>query len=193
VKELAILGGPNGAGKTTAAPFVLPLKLGIVEFINADEIARGLSPFNPGSAALAAGRLMLSRLHDLAAGEQNFAFETTCSGNGHIRFISRCKELGWRTTLAFLWLPSPEMAIERVTRRVAKGGHSIDFEVIVRRYWTGVSNMRRHYLPLVDVATIYDNSGDWPILVAQSNAETGISVVDADRWELIERAAPWPA
>jgi predicted ABC-type ATPase len=188
-KQLIVLGGPNGAGKTTAAQVVVPQKLGIAEFINADEIARGLSPFNPDGAALAAGRLMLRRMRDLARGEQSFAIETTCSGQGHLKFLRRCKDAGWQIILVFLWLPSPQIAIDRVARRVAKGGHAVPPKVVVRRYRAGLRNMYAHYLPLADVAAIYDNSGDEPILIAEGIAGADLTVRDAVRWELIERAS----
>ena len=115
-----IIGGPNGAGKTTAAQVVLPQQLDIREFVNADEIARGLSPFNPGGAALAAGRLMLERIRNLVQDRRSFAFETTCAGRSHLSLLRRCKAEGWRVTLVYLWLPSVEAALNRAaspTRR----------------------------------------------------------------------------
>ncbi len=186
MKDLVVLGGPNGAGKTTAAQIVVPRKLGIAEFVNADEIARGLSPFNPEAAALAAGRVMLQRMRQLAAGEASFAIETTCSGTGHVRFLERCKDIGWRITFIFLWLPSPDIAIARVANRVAGGGHAIEPPVIVRRYWSGLRNMRTRYLPLADIAAIYDNSGNEPILVAEQFSPNGPVIYDGERWEAIK-------
>src|SRR6266478_2721920 len=82
---------PNGAGKTTAAPVLLPQELGIREFVNADEIARGLSPFNAEGAALAAGRFMIERMQYLVRNEQSFAFETTCSGRAHASWLRECR------------------------------------------------------------------------------------------------------
>jgi predicted ABC-type ATPase len=189
VRELVVLGGANGAGKTTAAQVVVPRKLGIAEFINADEIARGLSPFNPDGAAFAAGRLMLQRMRSLASGEQSFAIETTCSGRGHLNFLRQCKDAGWRLTFVFLWLPSPQVAIARVERRVATGGHAVHPAIVTRRYWGGLKNMRANYLPLADVAAIYDNAGDEPILIAERISGADLTVHDAERWELIERGS----
>jgi predicted ABC-type ATPase len=189
VKELLVLGGPNGAGKTTAAQIVVPRKLNIAEFINADEIARGLSPFNPDGAALAAGRLMLKRMQALASGEASFAIETTCSGKGHFNFLRRCKNAGWRISLVFLWLPSPEIAIERVARRVMAGGHAIAPEIIIRRYWAGLRNMRSLYLPLANIVAIYDNAGEEPILIAERLSGADLALHDEARWALIEEAS----
>jgi predicted ABC-type ATPase len=186
VPELIVLGGPNGAGKTTAAEVLLPRKLAIAEFVNADEIARGLSRFNPDGAGFAAGRLMLMRMRDLASGTRDFAFETTCSGRGHVRFLRECKQAGWRIRFLYLRLPSPEMAVERVAKRVADGGHSVPADIVIRRYRAGWRNMLTYYLPLADAAAIYDNGGDMPILVAER--ATGIELVihDPERWAQIE-------
>jgi predicted ABC-type ATPase len=145
LRDLIVLGGPNGAGKTTAAQTVLPRNLEAVEFVNADEIARGLSSFNPEGAAYDAGRLMLERMSRLASGERDFAIETICSGRTRVRFLRECKRLGWRVTLVFLWLPSPEIALERIAKRVAEGGHFVSGEIVIRRYWAGLHNLLAHY------------------------------------------------
>jgi predicted ABC-type ATPase len=192
VRELIVLGGPNGAGKTSAAQIVVPRKLDIAEFVNADEIARGLSPFNPEGAAFAAGRLMLERVRSLASGDRDFAIETTCSGKGHINFLRHCKELGWRITLVFLWLPSPQLALERVAKRVAAGGHSVPAATVIRRYRAGLRNMFTDYLPMADVAAIYDHAGDAPILIAQRESGAELVVHDRERWELMERKSRCP-
>jgi predicted ABC-type ATPase len=192
VWELIVLGGPNGAGKTTAAQMVVPRKLHIAEFVNADEIARGLSPFNPEGAAFAAGRLMLERVRRLASGDSEFAIETTCSGKGHINFLHHCKQKGWQITLIFLWLPSFQMALERVANRVAAGGHSIPAEIVTRRYWAGLRNLFTDYLPLADVAPIYDYAGDAPILIVQRESRAELVVHDAERWKRMESTSRCP-
>jgi predicted ABC-type ATPase len=188
VDEIIILGGPNGAGKTTAAQVVLPHKLELREFVNADEIARGLSPFNPEGVALAAGRLMLQRMQTLIRDRQSFAFETTCSGRAFIPLLRRCKAAGWRITLVYLWLPSPQLALERVARRVREGGHRIPDDVVVRRYRAGLTNLRDLYLPLADAASIFDNSDAALALIAERTPEGSFVVHDAFRWATIERA-----
>jgi predicted ABC-type ATPase len=193
VKDVVILGGPNGAGKTTAAQVLLPQELDIREFVNADEIARGLSPFNAAGAALAAGRLMLERMRILVRDSRSFAFETTCSGRTYVRLVRRCRTEGWRVTLLYLWLPSPQTALDRVARRVREGGHDIPADVVVRRYWAGLANMRHlylQYLPLADVAAIYDNSDEGRALIAERTPGGPLVVHDATRWATIERTTP---
>jgi predicted ABC-type ATPase len=188
MKDVVILGGPNGAGKTTAAARLLPTELRIVEFVNADEIARGLSPFNPEGSAIIAGRVMIERMRALMREERSFAFETTLSGTSHVRMLRECREAGYRLTLIFLWLRSPELALERVRRRVGEGGHSIPEDVIRRRYQAGIRNMRTLYLPVVDRAFVYDNSNAAGVLIAEQIAGEHLVVHDRPRWSLIEGA-----
>ena len=189
MKDIIVIGGPNGAGKTTMAMELLPDRLGLLEFVNADHVALGLSPFNPDGAAAAAGRIMIERMRDLARAGRSFAFETTCAGRGHARFLRRCRSEGWRVTLLFLWLNTPEIAIRRVARRVAEGGHDIPRETIVRRYWGGLRNLTAFYLPLADTAQIYDNSEGAGVLIADKSPETGFVVHDIARWTHLERDA----
>jgi predicted ABC-type ATPase len=190
VDEIVILGGPNGAGKTSTARILLPAEIEIREFVNADEIARGLSPFNAEGVAVTAGRVMIERMRSLVRDRRSFAFETTCAGRTHLGLLRQCKAEGWRLTLIYLWLPSPEAALDRVARRVRKGGHNIPDEVVVRRYWAGLANMRHLYLPLVDVAAIYDNSDAGRRLIAERTPEGSLVTHDAARWAMIERAKP---
>jgi predicted ABC-type ATPase len=190
VADVVILGGPNGAGKTTAAQVVLPRRLDIREFVNADEIARGLSPFNATGTAVTAGRLMIERMRILVRDRESFAFETTCSGRAHISLLRRCKTAGWRITLVFLWLPSPQAALDRVARRVRSGGHDVPHDVVVRRYWAGLANMRHQYLPVADLASIYDSSDEGRILIAERTPQEALLVHDAARWAMIEKATP---
>jgi predicted ABC-type ATPase len=190
VDDIVIIGGPNGAGKTTAAQFLLPQSLNIGEFVNADEIARGLSPFHPEHTALLAGRLMLERMRQLIRSRQSFAFETTCSGRTPVSMLRNCKSDGWRLTLVYLWLPSPQAALDRVAMRVREGGHNIPSDVVIRRYWAGLSNMRLLYLPLADAAAIYDNSDGQGTLIAERSEKAPLIIHDADRWANIGRARP---
>jgi predicted ABC-type ATPase len=190
VDDIVIIGGPNGAGKTTAAQLLVPRGLQISEFVNADEIARGLSPFNPERAALVAGRLMLERIRELIKNRQSFAFETTCAGRTHLAMLRRCKADGWRVTLVYLWLPSPQAALDRVARRVREGGHGIPNDVVVRRYWSGLANLQLLYLPLADVAVIYDNSDGHGTLIAERLPKSSLVIHDANRWAMIERVRP---
>jgi predicted ABC-type ATPase len=187
-KDVVMIGGPNGAGKTTWAYRRLSPTLGIREFVNADEIARGISPLDPEASAIGAGRLMLDRLNELIDAGDSFAFETTCSGRGHARLLERCRTEGYRITLIFLWLPSADVALARVARRVGRGGHRIPDEVVMRRYSAGLRNMRDLYVPLADIALIYDNSDERGDLIASRQLNRPFEVHDEIRWALIEEA-----
>ena len=156
--KLYIIAGCNGAGKTTASYTVLPEMLGCKEFVNADEIAKGLSPFNPEGVAIQAGRLMIERIIHLLKEGETFAFETTLSTRSYVKFIERAQAKGYFVTLLYFWLPTPEQAIERVATRVREGGHNIPSDVIRRRYANGIKNLTALYIPLCNYWAIYDNS-----------------------------------
>ena len=137
-KELYIIAGCNGAGKTTASFTILPEILDCKEFVNADEIAKGLSPFQPEKVSFEAGRIMLERINDLLDRKENFAFETTLASKSYKSKIFLAREKGYNVTLLFFWLRNVNLAIERVKTRVLEGGHNIEIEVIKRRYINGV-------------------------------------------------------
>ena len=158
MKNLYIIAGCNGAGKTTASYTVLPEMLGCREFVNADEIARGLSPFNPEGAAIQAGRLMIERVLQLMKDGQDFAFETTLATRSYIKLIQKAQSVGYFVTLLFFSLPTPEQAVQRVARRVSQGGHNIPIDVIYRRYEAGLKNFFQLYMPVVDFWALYDNN-----------------------------------
>jgi len=188
LKDIIIIGGPNGAGKTWAAQELVPRELNIREFVNADDIARGLSPFNAEHAAVVAGRLMIERMRTLVRNGESFAFETTCAGRAYAPWLRDCKARGWRVLLLFLWLPTPEAALGRVARRVREGGHAIPRDVVIRRWKAGLANMRNLYLPLSDGAQIHDNSDGTRILIAERTPDVPLVVHDATRWAMIEKA-----
>lgn len=181
--DIIVIGGPNGAGKTTAAKVLLPETLSLLEFVNADNIAAGLSPFNPEAVAISAGRIMLERMHELVRMETSFAIETTCAGRGHARFLRDCQSRGWRITLLYLWLDHPALAVRRVAQRVREGGHNIPPDVIERRYWAGLRNMMELYLPLADSASIHDNTLGMATLIAEKFPATGLVICDKVRWQ----------
>ncbi len=158
IKKLYIIGGCNGAGKTTASFNILPELLNCKEFVNADEIARGLSPFQPEKVSIEAGRLMLTRIDELIQSNQDFSFETTLSTRSFINTINRAKSSGYFVTLIFFWLESVELAKDRVKKRVSEGGHHIEEEVIKRRYKLGIKNLFNLYADQVDSLLIFDNS-----------------------------------
>ena len=157
-RDLYIISGCNGAGKTTASYTVLPEILQCKEFINADEIAKGLSPFNPESVAIEAGRLMLQRIEYLLERNETFSIETTLPTKSYINLVRRAQEKGYRVHLIFFWLETPELAIQRVAERVSKGGHNIPIDIITRRYVAGISNLFNLFMNEVDSWMIYDNS-----------------------------------
>ena len=157
-KNLYIISGCNGAGKTTASYTVLPEILNCKEFVNADEIAHGLSPFNPESVAIEAGRLMLSRIEELLRRDISFSIETTLATKSYINLVRRAQAKGYSVKVLFFWLNSPELAIQRVAERVAKGGHNIPEPVIRRRYVAGINNLFKLFIKEVDYWDIYDNS-----------------------------------
>ena len=168
-KQVLIIAGPNGAGKTTFAMEYLPNEANCPTFVNADLIAAGLSPFHPARAAFRAGRLMLEEIHYHAKRGRSFAFETTLSGRGYVRWIPRWQAGGYRVKLLFLRLPTPEAAINRVAQRVAEGGHDVPEPVIRRRFDAGWRNFNQIYRNLVDDWAVYDNSGRTPVLLAKES------------------------
>ena len=155
--NLYIIAGCNGAGKTTASLSVLPEVLKCEEFVNADEIAKGLSPFHPEEVAIEPGKLMLRRIDQLIQRRKSFAIETTLATRSYSTLVKRAKDAGYTVTLLFFWLPSPEMAEQRVASRVASGGHDIPKDVIHRRYWLGLRNLFEIFTPIVDYWSMYDN------------------------------------
>lgn len=186
--SLVALAGPNGAGKSTAGPELLRETLGIREFVNADLIARGLSPFAPERAAVAAGRIMLERLRELARRRATFAFETTLSGRGHARWIAGLAETGYRFHLIFFWLPSPEHAIARVADRVRWGGHHVPDAVVRRRYHAGLRNFFEVYRPMATTWRLYDSAGGrLPRPVAAGDQERETKVLDPQTWSVVCR------
>lgn len=156
--NLYIIAGCNGAGKTTASFTILPEVLNCTEFVNADEIARGLSPLNPEGVSIEAGRIMLTRIKELINKKKDFAFETTLSTRSYVSLIKEAKNKKFNVHLIFFWLNSPELAIQRVKQRVKNGGHDIPVDVIRRRYKAGIENLNNLYLKSVDSWEIYDNS-----------------------------------
>lgn len=161
-----VIAGPNGAGKTTFASEFLPDFVKCREFLNADLIAAGLSPFAPETQNLRAGRLLLERIGELAEHHVDFGFETTLSGRTHVKLLTDMKANGYRVVLFFLWLPNAEMAVARVENRVEEGGHGVPAEDVRRRYQAGVRNLFRLYRPILDHWLLFDASQLPPKLIA---------------------------
>lgn len=182
MKRLYIIAGCNGAGKTTASFTVLPEMLNCKEFVNADEIARGLSPFQPEKVAFEAGRIMLNRMDELLRSEESFAFETTLASKTFIKFIKEAKFHNFEITLIFFWLKSHEIAEERVKTRVLEGGHNIPSDVIIRRYKRGLSNFFNIYINKVDNWMFVDNSETATRIISECFAKE-IIVYDQKLWK----------
>ncbi len=184
-KTIYIISGCNGAGKTTASLTILPEILNCKEFVNADNIALGLSPFQPEKVAFEAGRIMLERIETLLKLNENFAFETTLSTKSYKHRLLEAKENGYTVKLLFFWLPSIEMAINRVAIRVSEGGHNIPTEVITRRYSRGIENLFKIYIPLCDDWAVFDNSNNTPELIAEGINSEAI-VTNKESWNLLK-------
>lgn len=180
-----MLAGPNGAGKTTAAENLLPKYMHIYEFVNADSIAFGISPFNYKSAQREASEIMLERIKHLTEQKMNFAFETTGAGKTHIHTLNRCRELGYHINLVFLYLPSPELAIERVRLRVLQGKHDIPKEDIIRRYKRGLDQLVSDFIPLANLIEIYDNSENKQSLIAEKSQDQDWVIHHRAIWQKI--------
>lgn len=178
-KNLYIVAGCNGAGKTTASFTILPEIIECKEFVNADEIAKGLSPFQPEKVAFESGRIMLKRITELLFDNQSFAFETTLSTKSYKSKILEAKEKGYTVTLLFFWLQNVELAKARVKMRVLEGGHNIEPEIIERRYFRGIKNLFKIYIPIVDGAIIFDNSNGKHELLAEKTVDGQLNIFDS--------------
>jgi predicted ABC-type ATPase len=183
-----VIGGPNGAGKTTIAGGLLPEILECDEYVNADAIAKALSPFESDRAAFKAGRVMLESIHSLADRRKDFAFETTMASRSFAPFLRRCRDRGYEINLLFIWLRSVTLAQRRVAKRVRGGGHGIPNEVVRRRYQAGIRNFLKLYLPLADNWYLYDNSGPTTRPVALMLSEGKIQLHDERIWRTIEKS-----
>lgn len=187
--NLYIIAGPNGAGKTTASFNLLPEVLKCPNFVNADEIARGLSPFAPETVSFAAGRIMLQRIDDLLEQGVDFAIETTLATRSYVQLVHRAHTLGYKVHLIFFFLENEEQAIQRVAQRVRSGGHNIPEADIRRRFTRGIYNLRHLYLPICDSVLVYNNAHGNAILVANKGNDAGtIKVLKQDMWnQLMEK------
>jgi len=183
--NLYIIAGCNGAGKTTASYTILPEILNCKEFVNADNIAAGISPFNPESVAIEAGRIMLKRINELLDEGADFAFETTLSTRSYVSLIKKAQQAGYQVTLLYFWLSSPEMAHDRVAKRVSRGGHNIPGDVIDRRYYRGINNLLNLYIPICDKWLVFDNINLNSKIVAQGSAQLGEVIINNDIWNII--------
>lgn len=179
-----LIAGCNGAGKTTFAREFLPKEVHCLSFLNADYLAQGISPLAPEAAAIRAGRVLLREMRELLHRRQTFALESTLSGVTYLRWLRHAKRLGYRVILFYLWIPSPALALRRIRQRVLKGGHNVPAHVVRRRFTKGLRHLTRHYLPLADEWSLFDNRTVPPRLIAE-RSERGIAIADEVLYERI--------
>jgi len=185
--NLYIISGCNGAGKTTASFTILPEILNCKEFINADEIARGISPFQPETVSFEAGRIMLDRINNLLEQKTDFAIETTLTTLSYQQTIARAKLNGYKVSLLFFWLNDVQLAIQRVKKRVMEGGHNIPEETITRRYARGIINLTNVFLKLSDYWLVIDNSNPLYTFVVEGNNGLDETIFNYEIWDKIKK------
>ncbi len=187
--RLYIISGCNGAGKTTASYSLLPEMLDCSEFVNSDEFAKGLSPFDPSKAAIQASRFMLMKIRYLLKKQQDFAIETTLATRTLLKTVRMAQSAGYTVTLLYFWLNSPELAIERVRARVEAGGHNIPEETIRRRYQVGIYYFFTHYAPVCERWILADNSQIPFRVIAEGSKDELINIKDEEIYTKIRSVA----
>lgn len=183
-KNVYIIAGPNGAGKTTFAIKFLPEYAKCSNFVNADLIANGLSPFSPGAAAIKAGKLVLEQIHEFVKKRVDFAFETTLSGKLYVNMFKSLKEKGYKIHIFFLWVPDTDLVVSRIKNRVAQGGHDVPVRDVLRRFNRSIANFFKIYQSLADSWMLFDNAGLTPILIAESK-NGKVNIVDMSSYNSI--------
>ena len=187
--KLYIISGCNGAGKTTASYTLLPEMLECSQFVNSDEFAKGLSPFNPEQASIQASRYMLLKIRYLFARKEDFGIETTLATRTLLTMIAMAQKEGYSVTLMYFWLDSPDLAVARVKARVAAGGHNIPEETVRRRYRVGISYFFKDYIPLCDRWILADNSKVPFRVIAEGSKNDIINIKDEKTYEKIRKSA----
>ncbi len=183
-KNVYIIAGPNGAGKTTFAVKFLPEYVSCPNFVNADLIAQGLSPFSPGAAAIKAGKLVLEQIHQFANRKVDFAFETTLSGKLYVNLFKSLKKKGYKIHIFFLWIPDAGLAVSRIKSRVAQGGHDVPIRDVLRRFNRSIWNFFKLYESFADSWLLFDNAGPIPILIAERK-NGKIRIIDESSYDNI--------
>ena len=183
--RLYIISGCNGAGKTTASYSLLPEMLNCKEFVNSDEFAKGLSPFDPSKASIQASRYMLMKIQYLLKKQQDFAIETTLATRTLLKTARRAQAAGYTVTLLYFWLNSPELAVDRVRARVEAGGHNIPEETIRRRYSTGIYYFFNLYAPISERWILADNSQIPFRVIAEGSKDEVINIKDEDTYKVV--------
>ncbi len=180
-----IIAGCNGAGKSTAANVILPKFLHCKEFVNADSIASGLSPFQPDTVSFQSGRIMLNRIKELIEQKATFAFETTLTTKSYVNLIKKANEKKYKIILLYFWLNSVELALARIEDRVKKGGHNIPNDVVIRRYERSLDNLINLFMPICDKWSIFDNSSDKMNLIAKGSSLKNNYILNHKIWKQI--------
>lgn len=183
-KSVYIISGPNGSGKTTFAREFLLQYAKCPNFINADLIAQGLSPFSPQQVAIKAGRLVLEQIKELSARNVDFGFETTLSGKTYLKHFKSLKDKGYHLYLFFLWIPGSGLATARIKERVARGGHNVPTADVKRRFDRSIINFFKEYRFLVNSWMLFNNAGIKPKLVAKNN-NGDIDIIDDELFQRI--------
>jgi predicted ABC-type ATPase len=181
-----LVAGCNGAGKSTASFSMLPEILKCKEFINADNIAAGLSPFQPESVSFEAGRVMLKRIDQLVRIRVDFAIETTLSSRNYLLKVPEWKKQGYQVIMVYFWLINPELALERINDRVKKGGHSVSNDIVLRRYYRGIKNLFDYFIPVCDYWLIVDNSTEIPVIICEGINDLEFEVFNLQIWTQIK-------
>jgi predicted ABC-type ATPase len=182
--DLYIIAGPNGVGKTTFAQEFLPNYADCKNFVNADLMARAMAPFSPETAAVRAGRMMLSEIRSFAKKRVSFSFETTLSGRGYIALLRQLKGEGYEVHIFFLWVNTVDLAISRVQERVSRGGHDVPEAVVRRRFDRSMRNFLAHYRPLADSWILFDNSAEKPVVIA-SGEDNDVCIIDESLYSVL--------
>lgn len=183
--RLYIISGCNGAGKTTASYSLLPEMLNCQEFVNSDEFAKSLSPFDPSKASIQASRFMLLKIRHLLKREQDFAVETTLATRTLLKIVKSAQNAGYTVTLLYFWLNSPDLAVERVRARVEAGGHNIPEETVRRRYHTGIYYFFNLYAPICERWILADNSQIPFRVIAEGSKDEVINIKDETTYQTI--------
>jgi len=184
--NLFIIAGCNGAGKTTASFTIFPDILNCKEFVNADNIAAGISPFNVEGVAIEAGKIMLMRIKELLEAKADFALETTLATRSYASLVKRAQAAGYSVTLIYIWLSSPEVALQRVKERVLHGGHNIPADVVLRRYYRGIKNLFNLFMPICDAWILADNSQGRLTTVARKEEFENV-IENNELWYIINK------
>ncbi len=187
-KNVYLIAGPNGSGKTTFAIKFLPNYLRCANFVNADLIAQGLSPFSPRDAGIKAGRLVLSQIHEFAGAGVDFSFESTLAGKSYVNFFKELRTKGYKLHLFFLWIPDEELAIARIKGRVSEGGHDIPAQDVRRRFKRSACNFFKLYRFLFDSWMLFDNAGAMPRLIARTKSDQ-LAIINKELFEKIKLSA----